>query len=581
MSVALGVVYFSVPARESRVIRSSIVTPAKVTLVTVGGRGGGMAVSPDGRRLVFVGADGENTVALYLRSLSATEAALLAGTEGASRPFWSPDSRSIGFFAKGKLKKIEADGGAVFTICDAPDPRGGTWNREGTILFTPQSTAPIFRVSAEGGAATAITEIDKAKGEETHRFPWFLPDGRHFLYIARSHTGDESNSAAIYADSLDGKERKMIVRAQANASFASGHLLFPREHSLLAQQFDPARLQLSGEAVAIAQDLSIGGGYNEAAFSVSSDGVLVTETGNPDEETRLTWLDRAGKSVGTLGSLAQYEDLALSPDGSRVAVTISDADSHNWDIWIYDISRGISTRFTSDPGTDAVPCWSPDATRIAFCSDRKGGAFDLFVKSTSGIGPEEVVLESAVYKVPGGWTPDGRSIVYTNSDTSLKNKDDLMVVSLTGDRKPSPYLMSEFNENACVLSPDGRFMAFVSDESGKNEVYVASFPAPTGKWRISSAGGQMPIWRRDGRELFFVAPGDRLTAAPIAALGNSIHVGPLETLFEAQFPSLPYPGARLYDVSADGRRFLALLRVTRAVASPMTLVVNWAADLKK
>jgi Tol biopolymer transport system component len=580
ISVALAVAYLRVPARESRVLRSTILPPAKVTPIPVGARGGRMAISPDGRRLVFVGADQENNTLLYLRPLNATDASPLPGTEGASRPFWSPNSRSIGFFAGGKLKKIEADGGPPFTLCDAPEPRGGTWNREGIIIFTPDSTSPLFKVSADGGAATPVTEIDKAKGEETHRFPWFLPDGRRFLYLVRSHTGDASNRSVIYAGSLDGKERKLIVRAPANAAFASGYLLFPRERSLMAQRFDPSRLEVSGDASPIAQDLSIDGSYNEAAFSASEGGMLVYQVGSPEERTRLTWVDRSGKEIGTLGSLAQNMDLALSPDGSRVAVTISDADSHNWDIWIYDIARGVSTRFTSDPGVDVVPRWSPDSTRIAFCSDRRA-PFDMFVKNASGIGQEESILQAGGYKVPESWTPDGRSIVYTDLDSTSKTKSDLMVVPISGDRKPSVYLRSEFNELAGALSPDGRWLAYVSDESGRDEIYVANFPTPTGKWRISNAGGEIPLWRHDGRELFFVAPGNRLTAAPIASQGNTIQVGPLETLFEAQFPSLPYPGARLYDVSADGRRFLLLFQATRTVTSPFTLVADWPAELKK
>jgi serine/threonine protein kinase len=533
-----------------------------------------MALSPDGRRLAFVGSSqGQNR--LWVRSLDSPSAQVLSGTEGASTaglPFWSPDSRFVGFTAGGKLKKIDASGGSPQTLCDVGANRGGTWSRDGVIVFAMAGNGPLYRVSAEGGEPTPVTTLDKSRSETSHRWPFFLPDGQHFLYFARS---SQVEGGGVYVGSLDAKQAKQLLPTTLlNAIYASpGYLLFVRDKTLLAQRFDADKLQLSGEPFPVAEHVASNPGLARGAFSVSESGVLAYYSGSGDLNQPL-WFDRGGKQIGSLGELGLYFTLGLSPDGKRAAVNRADQQMGTNDIWLFDLLRGVPLRFTTDPAGDSNPLWSPDGSRIVFTSNREGVG-NLYQKITSGGGNEELLLKSSDEKWPNDWTADGQFIVYQTFNA--KTKWDLWLLPMSGDRQPTKFLETQFNEHQAQFSPEGKWIVYTSDESGTSEIYARTFPATDGKWRISTGGGSQPTWRRDGRELFYIASDRKLMAVDVKP-GNSFEASIPKPLFQTRVLSLTDFGNH-YAVSADGQRFL-INSTIETNASPISVVVNWTANLK-
>jgi len=562
--------YFRRVPEETQAVRFFVSPPGSLAGfgTTTSGTTAPVAVSPDGHRVAFVAMSMDGRYLLWVRSLDTLTAQALAGTEGASSPFWSPDSRLLGFFAGGKLKKIEASGGPPITLCDAPNNRGGAWSRDGVIVFNPANLVALQKVSASGGVPTAATVL--GQGETAHMRPSFLPDGRHFLY--RAYTG--SAAGPIYLASLDSSERKFLLNADSqNVLYTQGHLLFLRETTLVAQPFDARGLVLTGDAFPIAEQIQTTGiNPPYGVFSTSENGVFGYQTGTGGA-ANLVWFDRTGKQASVLGEPAAYSDLELSPDGKRASVSISDGKQR--DIWIYDVAHGLRTRFTFDPADELQSFWSPDGSQVVFNSRRKGH-LDMFQKASSGAGSEDVLLEDNLDKYPVSWSPDGRFILYDSigSATGL----DLWVLPLSGDRKPVPFLTTKFNEAAGQFSPDGRWVAYNSDESGKNEVYVTPFPGPGGKWQISTGGGALPRWRHDGTEIFYLAPDNKLMAAAVNGKGSSFEVGAVKPLFETRAVA----GLRnRYAVSPDGQRFLINTVPEQAASAPITVVLNWTAGLKK
>jgi Tol biopolymer transport system component len=555
------------------VVRSSVLPPDKTWFTFVGQGGGPVSVSPDGRQLAFVAAEPGGRRLLWIRPLESLVARSLPATDGAAYPFWSPDGRSVGFFAEGKLKRIDVGGGPPLSICDAPDARGGSWNRDDVILFEPQFREPIHRVSASGGKPVPVTRFDASRRETTHRWPFFLPDGRRFLFLSGSHsTSTESPLDAIFVGSLDEEKPKLLVDARSNAAFAAGHLLFVRRRTLLAQPFDPKTLKLSGDAVPIAENVQDDPGFFNAVFSVSPQGTLAyQEAGGTIGLSEVAWVDRSGKKIGLLGDPADYYDPRISPDGRRVAVVIGDPG----DIWIYEVTRRIRTRLTFAGASDNAPAWSRDGARLAFTSQRSGNG-DLYAKNTSGSGGEELLSTSRFSKVANSWSPDGRYLLYTATPEAPGSRADLWLLSLP-DGKASPLVQTEFDEMAGAFSPDGRWLAYASNESGRFEIYVRPFPEPGGKWEISTTGGVEPRWRRDGRELFYVTPDGRLMAAEVRT-GAAFEAGTPKALFVT---SLKNAAGSRYDVTPDGQRFLVNRPVADESAPPITLVQNWPALLKR
>ncbi|MDZ7291179.1 MAG: serine/threonine-protein kinase [candidate division KSB1 bacterium] len=574
---ALTSLYFRQP-RQMATIRSFIPLPEKSAFTTQFGFGRHIALSPDGLKLAITAMDSSGMARLWVRPLSAMSARELAGTEGASDPFWSPDNRFIAFFANNKLKKIEATGGTPFTICDAPEARGGAWSKADMILFAPTTNGPLYLVPAAGGAATALTKLDTARKEIAHRWPCFLPDGKHFLYFApTSAAGAPGEANAIYVASLDLKVNKLLVRVTSNMAHASGYLLFHRSGTLVAQRFDVNNLELEGDAIPIAEQVQYGLTMSDlAAFSASQNGILAYLSSARQAGSRLLIVDRSGKPVRTVGEIGNYMGIRFSPDAQKIAVDIFDSQSRQNDIWVYELTRDIKTRLTFSSGSDRFPVWSPDGNRLVFHSSRKG-IFDLYQKATSGVGSEELLFESKENKQPFDWSWDKRFIAFdTYGDP--KTRSDVWVLPLFGDRQPFPFLQTEADELYPAFSPDGRWIAYVSDESRQNEVYVRPFPRPSqdGKWQISTAGGTRPRWRRDGKELFYLSNDNKIMAAEIHAKGSTIEVGAVRPLFQALLTTT----ALNYDVSPDGQHFLINSLVEAQSASSINLVVNWMAELK-
>jgi Tol biopolymer transport system component len=569
-TLALGAALLARPRPIERIVRTSVLPPEKTAFRFVGEGAGPAAVSPDGRSLAFTAADSGGRSSLWVRPLDSLVARELPGTDGAIYPFWSPDSKSLGFFADGKLKKIEASGGPALALCEAPDPRGGAWNRDGVIVFEPHFREPLSRVAATGGKATPVTKFDESRKETTHRFPFFLPDGNHFLYEAGSHTvGTESEIHAIKLGSLDGGPARLVLSVRSKPLYAAGHLLFVRQKTLMAQPFDWKAGKLSGDAFPIAENVQDDPGYFTAVFSVSDNGVLAyQESGGSVGLHELAWFDRSGKKVDTIGTPGEFWSPRLSRDGRRIVTGVGDPA----DLWFEDIPRRVATRMTFDPADESNPVWSPDESRIFFASQRTGGG-DIYQKPSAG-GADELLFSSKDVKAPTSVSPDGRYLLFQN--LSPTTKWDLLLLSLA-DRKVTPFLATPFDENHGEFSPDGRWIAYASNESGKFEVYVQPFPGPGGKWQVSTAGGTSPAWRRDGKELFYLEPDGKLMAVPVKT-GAAFESETPTALFTS--PVINDPD-RHYDVTGDGQHFVIVAPIGAKTSPPITLVQNWTALLRQ
>jgi Tol biopolymer transport system component/tRNA A-37 threonylcarbamoyl transferase component Bud32 len=535
------------------------------------------ALSPDGRNLVALVQEADRA-RLWLRPTERVTGVSLKGTEGFSRgtpaahPFWSPDGRRIGFFADRKLKTIDVSGAPPQTLADAPAARGGTWNRNGVILFAPEDGGPLFRVAAAGGERVQVTELDKSRRDTAHRHPRFLPDGVHFLYTV---TSAKPEFSGIYVGALDSKEAKRLGPGTSQMEFVQPDLvLFTRENTLMAQRFDIGRLELSGDPFQVAENVpTIGAGL--AGFSASRNGALAYRTGDTAGSRRLIWFSREGEIEGSVWTPAVYQYADLSPDGKRLAVFKPDGGG---DIWITELERAINTKFTFDPASDMMPVWSHEGKQIAFVSNRKGGVFNIYVKASNGIGEDQVLLETPNNKAIWDWSADGRFIVYEEIDPTTKR--DLWALPLTGDRKPMRLLSTPADEYAAAFSPDGRWVAYASNESGSYQVYVQGFPEPRGRWQISTgaATATFPRWSRDGKELFYDSSGE-LMAVDVTgtAPGGGFKAGTPRELFSG----LRGLGGHNFDVSPDGRRFIVISEGLETSSAPIVVVLNWMSGIAR
>ena len=534
-----------------------------------------IAVSPDGLQLAFV-VENEGRRALWVRPRDSVSARLLAGTEGAASPFWSPDSRWIGFFAEGKLLKIEVSGGPSQVLCDVRIGAGtGTWGRGGTILFGGQGGEQegIYRVSDDGGTPSPVIKSNPLRGEGWYFWPHFLPDGQNFLFLK---SDAHYKGAVVHIGSLDGGKSRELLQTSSRVEYAApGYLLYVREGTLVARPFDTESLKFTGDPILIAEQVRYFSPTGYADFS-ASESLIVYRAG--EIASRLVWFDRNGRELGTTGARGQYEEPRLSPDGRKIAVGLVDPRIGTLDIWAIELGRDLSTRLTTAKQyTEYGPVWSPDGLQVAFAADEDGPPH-LHRIMSSGAGEMEALIppESQV-QWADDWSADGQFIIYAEADT--KTKMDILVLPLFGARKPFPFLNTPFNEKEPRFSPDARLVAYVSDKSGKNEVYVQPFrPAgeKTGeKWMISTAGGSQPVWRRDGKEMFYLAADNKLMAVPVK-LGADFEAGAPIVLFRID------PAAEhAYDVTADGQRFLVNTNVNRAETLPITAVIHWAAALKR
>ena len=571
--VALGFAYLHRPTNDARSLRSSILPPENTSFAG-GVATSGYALSPDGTRLVFSGQSVEGKQGLWMRSLNALTAQELAGTENGTVPFWSPDGQSVGFFANGKLKKMLASGGSVQEICDAPMGRGGTWNAQDVIVFAPTIGGPLFRVSANGGVPTPVTQLDPSTGETTHRWPDFLPDGVHFLYLGRQTS--PARPSAVYVGSLDSLSHKKILDVMSEAHYAApGYLLFGRNNTLFAQRFDVSSSTLKGEAEPVAGDVSADVRNLRTGFSVSQSGELVySSSGTSDTELIMT--DRSGKQLTVLETSGNYSSLKLSPDGQKLAVSETDHLTGASTIWIFDLKTNVRFHFTF--GTGANPVWSPDGSQVAFTSSRVG-AFNVYVKPMSGAIEEKALHASPDDERPQSWSADGRFLILDSRPQSRQNSPEIAVLPLTGDGKLFSYLNAPYANAGGELSPDGRWLAYVSNESGRSEVYVTAFPEAKGKWQVSSSGATSPRWRSDGRELFFSQIDGILMAAEVTAGKDSFTFASVKPLSDRRVFQNNYSST--YDVFPDGQRFVMTAIKPEGIHAPLTLVTNWRAELKK
>jgi DNA-binding winged helix-turn-helix (wHTH) protein/Tol biopolymer transport system component len=537
--------------------------PAGKTIVT------GAVLSPDARRLVFVAADASEKASLWVRDLTSAESRMLPGTEGATRPFWSPDGQLIGFFAEGKLKKVGLTGDPPRAIASVgATPAGGSWSTRGLILFAERLSA-LYSVSADGGMVMPATQLDRSAHEGRHRWPQFLPDGRHFLYFVMSAAPDYGGT---YVASIDSPGRTRLLDALSSAAIyvPPGYLLYVRDRVLLAQPFDVTRLKLTGPPVTIVGNVSAPLMTNGAVLS-GAEGGLLTFGGNANAET-LAWFSRSGQNLGTIDTPTVLLNPTLSPDQTQLLGQSLEADRAG--LWLVDLERGARTRVVAD---GSMPLWSPDGAHIAFTSGRTTGVEDIFVRTTSGRSEDEALLQTLDTKHTHSWSPDGRYIVYVSS--SPRHTVDLWLLPMFGDRHPTPFLQTPFNEKQGHVSPNGRWIAYASDESGSWEVYVQSFPVPGGKRTISTGGGAEPQWRRDGRELFYLAADDRLMAVDVKP-GDTWQAGRPHSLFQTKISRTHEPRNH-YAVTGDGQRFVVDSVGDRADQEPITVLVNWPAALKR
>jgi Tol biopolymer transport system component len=562
---AAAALFFYHPAQSARSIRAVIDPPEKATFDLTGDSAGPPVLSPDGTFIAFAATGADGKTALWVRPTNTVDARELPGTDSATFPFWSPDSRSLGFFADGKLKTVDLEGGSTQIICDVPLGRGGAWGADGVILFSPAPTAPLMRVSASGGTPAPITKLDAAL-HTSHRWPSFLPDGKHFLYIALHHDAAKSGNNMLYYASLDGRENRALFRSQTNAVYASGFLLFGRGDQLMAQPFNPSSGTVSGEPQNVAKGVMNDGSTWHMDASASNDGLLVFGSG-ASGDLELVWLDRGGKISTIADKLPDLQSAVLSPRGDRVALQMNAGQT---DIWVLDLTRGVRTRVTFGPVGNVSPLWSPDGKWLAY-SSAQNGHFAICRKPSDGSGAEECLLN--VEQQPGlhDWSRDGKYLLYSLPVPGGPLRQ-IFALPLEGERKPSLILERGTNGK---LSPDGRWLAYSSAESGRQEVYVMPFGGWQGKWQVSANGGAGSQWSKDGKELYYMDLTFNLFAVPVTNAGGSLQFGVAQKLITNW--SAPQV---FYDVAPDGKRFL-LDRVEQQVSQSVTVVTNFTAGLKK
>jgi serine/threonine protein kinase len=577
----LGWLYLSQPRASAGIVRFNVPPPDKTSLSD------SLSLSPDGRQIAFVTLGTGGTNSLWVRPIDSTENRLLQGTEGADQPFWSPDSRSIGYFAGGKLRKIDAAGGPSQSLADvSSDPRGGAWAPDGTIIFSPSTTTGLFRIPAGGGTPTEIYGLDAARAQNSHRWPTFLPDGRRFLYFAR---GTDKAAEGIFIGSLDGAEPVYVTNTNIRAEFLpsaqgrmTGHLIFVRQSTLMAQSFDAASGKLSGEPVPIAEQVmnfpGEAGPTAQASFSVVAGGPLVYIAGGLSI-TEPGLYDRGGKLEKALAPAGVgYNEPALSPDGKRFVFSLR--NDNQQDLWIYDLAREAPTRFTFEQAAEASPAWSPDGTEIAYSVSGTSGQFQLVKKSSSGVGAEVPLVETPGNSFVDDWSPDGRYIVF-EQDGGAARKSDIWMLPV-GTREPVPLITTNFSDTHAQVSPDGRWLAYTSDQSGRPEIYVRTFPDAGGMWQVSTTGGDQAQWSADGKTLYYIAGDRKLMAVSVSGeTGGSFEILGTEMLFQTRVPITGIFDDKNNYLPLPGGKFIVNSLVNEQDSRPMTVVLNWTSLLNR
>ena len=570
--VLISLMTISREPKAQSLLRSSIGLPKGFSLDP---NNSSLALSPDGRRLVFAatGDDGKGQQ-LWLRSMDSLTIQLLAGTVGATYPFWSPDGRYVGFFADQKLKKVEISSGVVQILCDAVDGRGASWGRQNIIVFAPQAFGSLFEVAAAGGTPTQVTSV--ATKEVTHRLPHFLPDGNRLLFFSGKTTINERDQG-IYCLDLATRKVTLVVKESSEGIYVEpGYLIFVRNGNLMAQSFDERRLRLDGQAVPIGEHIVYNSDRSTGAYSLSDTGLLVFDGGLGVSKSQLTWFEVGGKKLGTVGEPAGFLSISISPDGKRALATIQ-AKVPQTSIWMYDLTRGSASRFTPGSEEAFTPSWSPDGRQVVYTGQTRY----LYFLASDGISEAQKLEAGPTTNVPSSWSPDGKKVVFA---TQTSQGGDLWIQSLEGDKKSHPFLVTQANEIEGAISPDGRWMAFVSDETGRYELYVTSFPSAGGKRQISSDGADAPQWLNAGRQLAYINAQGRLVMVDVNANGQEFEMGQSQILFGGKplpgRPSAPDSWEAPIYLTPDGKRMLLPVSVETDSGLTLNLVTNWTTALK-
>ena len=570
-ALALGLLagYFVKQPPSQPTLKTSINPPLNSSFQLAGDQAGPPVISPDGSMLAFTAAGSDGRSTIWVRPFNATEAHSLPDTAGAIYPFWSPDSKSLGYFAEGKLRTVEAEGGSSQVVCDGQLGRGGAWMKDGTIIFSAGVQTPLMRVASTGGKPEQVTKLDSAL-HTSHRWPFPLPDGKHFLYSAINHDATKANEDGVYWASIDGRDNRLLFRSVANATYAAGYLLFARGDQLVAQPFDPDKGQLSGEAQPLAKGVMNDASTWRVGASAADNGLLIYATGTAGD-LQAVWLDRSGKEIGVAADHIQgLRTAKLSPQGDRAALEI---DVGMNDLWVLDLARGTRTRLTFGPVANTNPVWSPDGNWVAYFS-RRDDKFRMLRKHSDGSGSEEVLYEfpeQATGMSITDWSRDGKYVLFTKGTNTARWQ--VWALPLQGDRTPFAPLPSP--SSAGQLSPDGHWLAYVSNESGSPEVYIVPFGGGQGKWQVSADGGTMPRWGRDGKQLYFMDRTFTIYDVPVNAVAGSLKFGAPQPLARNNFATLAF-----YDVAPDGNRIL-LSRFTQQVNQSVTVVTNFTSGLRK
>jgi serine/threonine protein kinase len=581
-AIAIALAYLQSLRTPQVSVHSYILPPEKSTFLLTGNTAGPPALSPDGLRIAFAAKNADGKQVLWIRPLNSAAAQPMSGTDGATYPFWSTDSRYVGFFAANKLNKVDASGGPPQAVCDAAAGRGGTWNSTGTILFTPETGSGLARVDAAGGTRAALTTLDTK--ETSHRWPDFLPDGKHFLYFAHGATSADSG---IYVAGLDSKEHKLLLRNDSNAIYAAqGYLLFVRDNTLMAQRFNLRSLALEGEAKPVADHVAVNTDTWRSVLTASANGELLYQHGAAGGGSQLISYDASGKpGEPVLPDTADYQNPALSPDASKLAFVLE--SNGVGDIWVVDLTRHTKTRITFGPQYSSSPVWWPDGKSIVFNYGATSSGDSLYRQNADGTGSKEKLLESpGISEIPFSVSSDGRYIAYMRRDLKSSTGWDIWALPMfpnksdekSGEQKPFPVVATNFIDITPVFSPDGKWLAYANNESGRYEVYIQPFPSGGGRWQVSTAGGTTPNWRKDGKELFFFSPDQQMMAVDVNQNGASLQLGAPHALFKATTVSA---SSGPYTVSGDGKKFVMNTVLPQSITEPLTLITNWPADLKQ
>ncbi len=565
--MALGSAWLSRSPQQEKMVAAGIAPPPGTSLIPFDFLG--LSLSPDGTQLAFVAIESRGQQQIWIRELGSSQARPVSGTEGASYPFWSPDGRHVGFFAQGKLKRVDLRGGAPQVLADAPSGRGADWGENDQIVYSPNIRTSIYSIAASGGTPVEITKYDP-ETETTHRWPVLLPDGEHFVYVSRRRGEGGTEMGRLMLASLDRGEARVLIEDSTNSIYVPGYLLHGKGQSLFAQPFDLDKLETIGRGIPIVdRDVSLWEPKNLAMFTASDDGTVIYLPSSTRKSV-LEMVDRQGRPLESVSDPEYQSSARFSPDGKKIAVVRAEAPGAPFDLWVHDLDFQRSSRITFGGEAEATPVWSPDQSRIAFACSPKG-VFDVCVKDLDRPGDTEVLIETPNWTTPGGWSPDGARFYFDDQDPEFNN--DLYAAELTGDEAPKLILRTPFNEVEPRISPDGNWLAYMSEETGIPEVFLRASSGAAGQWQISRNGGSFPRWTRDGREVFYSSPDGNVMVARIDSL-SPVRIAEPQVLFP--LPGEPHRDEPIFeDVAPDGERILLNVPTTTRSSVGFQMILNW------